>query len=309
MVKKKSILIGLGNIGLNYDLNTQYIMTHAKSLLKNKNVKFICGIDKSINQRKIFNKRYKIPSFAKLNNKALLDSNFIVLSTPNHTHLKYIQKILLYKNIKTILLEKPGGSNFNDFKYIKYLCKKRGVKLYINYQRLYDKNYLKIKNTFNRMTNFKGVVNYSRGLENNCGHVLSLFEKFNLKKTKILLLNKKENPDFFIKFSKGQILFLNNPRKNISNNEFELVSRNYKIKSFNEMNKFYIFKIQKDKYIKKNHVFSNKSNIIEFDQKNSQKSVLDVILRGNKTLYKDILENSYNTFKLINKIRFMVKNN
>ena len=33
------------------------------------------------------------------------------------------------------------------------------------------------------MKNFKGVVNYSRGLENNCGHVLSLFEKkFNLKK-------------------------------------------------------------------------------------------------------------------------------
>ena len=125
MVKKKSILIGLGNIGLNYDLNTQYITTHARSLFKNKNVKFICGIDKSINQRKIFNKRYKIPSFAKINNIALLKSNFIVLSTPNHTHLKYIQKILLYRNIKTILLEKPGGSNFNDFKYIKYLCKKK----------------------------------------------------------------------------------------------------------------------------------------------------------------------------------------
>ena len=75
------------------------------------------------------------------------------------------------------------------------------------------------------------------------------------------------------------------------------------------MNKFSIFKIQKDRYIKKNYVFSNKSNIIQFDQKNSQKSVLDVILRGNKTLYKDILENSYNTFKLINKIRFMVKSN
>ena len=72
-------------------------MTHAKSLLKNKNIKFICGIDKSINQRKIFNKRYKIPSFTKLNDIELLKSNFIVLSTPNHTHLKYIQKILLYK--------------------------------------------------------------------------------------------------------------------------------------------------------------------------------------------------------------------
>lgn len=307
MLKKKSILIGLGNIGLNYDLNSQNIMTHAKSLYENKKIEFICGIDKSIHQRKIFKKRYRIPSFESLDKEVILKSNFIILSTPNHTHLKYIRKIVYYNNIKTILLEKPGGSNFNDFKIIKSLCKKKGVKLYINYQRLYDKNYSKIKNLFNRIKNFNGVVNYSRGLENNCGHILSLLEKFDLNKVKIILLNKKENPDFFVKFKKGQLLFLNNPRKNISNNEFELISRNYKIKSSNEMNKFYIFKIQKDKYIKKNYVFSKNSKVIEFDQKNSQKSVLDVILRDNKKFYKDILENSYNTFKIINKIRFMTK--
>ena len=137
---------------------------------------------------------------------------------------------------------------------------------------------------------------------------MSLLEKFNLKKTKIILLNKRESPDFFIKFRKGQILFSNNPRKNISNNEFEFISKNYKIKSSNEMNKFHVFKIQKDKFIKKNYVFSNKSKIIEFDQKNSQKNVLDVILRGNKKLYEKILENSYDTFKIIDKIRFMIKN-
>ena len=74
------------------------------------------------------------------------------------------------------------------------------------------------------------------------------------------------------------------------------------------MNKFHVFKIQKDKFIKKNYVFSNKSKIIEFDQKNSQKNVLDVILRGNKKLYEKILENSYDTFKIIDKIRFMIKN-
>ena len=307
MVKKKSILIGLGNIGLNYDLGGQSTMTHAKSLFKNKKIEFVCGIDKSNKQRKLFQKKYRIPSFKSLNKKALLKSNFIIISAPNHTHLKYIRKIVHYKNIKTILLEKPGGSNFNDFKNIRSLCKKKGVKLYLNYQRLYDKNYLKIKNIFNRMTNFNGVVNYSRGLENNCGHVLSLLEKFDLKKAKIILLNKNKSPDFFVKFRKGQILFLNNPRKNISNNEFEFISRNYKIKSSNEINKFYIFKIQKDKYIKKNYVFSNKSKIVEFDQKNSQKSVLDVILKGNKKFNKDILENSYNTFKIINKIRFMTK--
>ena len=277
------------------------------NLLKNKKIEFVCGIDKSKNKDKYL-KKYRVPSFQNLNKKTILKSNFIILSTPNRTHLNYIQKIINYKNIRTILLEKPGGSNFNDFKTIRSLCKNKKIKLYINYQRLYDKNYSKVKNIFNRMTNFNGVVNYSRGLENNCSHVLSLLEKFNLKKTKIILLNKRESPDFFIKFRKGQILFSNNPRKNISNNEFEFISKNYKIKSSNEMNKFHVFKIQKDKFIKKNYVFSNKSKIIEFDQKNSQKNVLDVILRGNKKLYEKILENSYDTFKIIDKIRFMIKN-
>ena len=63
MVKKKSILIGLGNIGLNYDLSSQSIITHAKSLLKNKKIEFVCGIDKSKKQRQIFKKKYRYHLF------------------------------------------------------------------------------------------------------------------------------------------------------------------------------------------------------------------------------------------------------
>ena len=55
MVKKINI-DWFGNIGLNYDLSGQSIITHAKSLLKNKKIEFVCGIDKSKKQRQIFKK-------------------------------------------------------------------------------------------------------------------------------------------------------------------------------------------------------------------------------------------------------------
>ena len=47
-------IIGLGNIGLLYDLNTKQILTHSKSLIKNPKVKLMFAIDRSLKNRKIF---------------------------------------------------------------------------------------------------------------------------------------------------------------------------------------------------------------------------------------------------------------
>ena len=305
-MKKKTVLIGLGNIGLNYDLNERSILTHSKSVSKSQKLKLIYGIDKSDKQRRIFEKKYFIKTHSNLKKiKSLSDTNFVIISTPNQTHLKLISEILSLKNLKFILLEKPGGSNFKDFKKIMHLCKKKKINLFINYQRLYDANYLKVMTLLKQMKKFTGFAFYSRGLENNCSHILSFLNSFNLKKTKITILKRGKNPDFLIKFVNGQIVFFNNPRKNISNNEFEILGDNLKIKTSDEINKFEIFKIKKDKYIKNNHLFSKKK-IINLDKNNSQLNVLASIFdkKKSKNISK-ILKISYDTSKLINKIKSM----
>ena len=49
----RSILLGLGNVGLNYDYNLKRVIyTHAEALLKNRKLNFFCAIDKSMQQRK-----------------------------------------------------------------------------------------------------------------------------------------------------------------------------------------------------------------------------------------------------------------
>lgn len=308
MLKKKTVLIGLGNIGLNYDLNEKSILTHSKSISKNKELSFIYAIDKSKKQRKIFEKKYSAPTLPKLiKNDSTIDTSFFVISTPNITHLRLIRKILDFPKLKYILLEKPGGSNLKDFQKILKLCKIRKINLFINYHRLYDKNYSKISELLTKMKKFTGVASYSRGLENNCSHILSFLNSFNLKKIKITILKRGKNPDFLIKFTKGQIYFFNNPRNNISNYEFEIIGDNLKIRTKDQINKFEIFKIKKEKYIKNNYIFSNKSKIIKFDKNNSQKIVLENIFSKNshKSL-SNIPEISHDTFKIINKIKSML---
>jgi len=57
----KSILLGLGNVGLNYDYNLRNVIyTHAKALFKNKKLDFLYAIDKSKQQRNKFKNRYNI---------------------------------------------------------------------------------------------------------------------------------------------------------------------------------------------------------------------------------------------------------
>ena len=60
MIKLNSALIGLGNIGLNYDFHSKNVLTHAKSLFLNKKINFLYGIDKNIKQRINFIKNIRL---------------------------------------------------------------------------------------------------------------------------------------------------------------------------------------------------------------------------------------------------------
>ena len=126
------------------------------------------------------------------------------------------------------------------------------------------------------------------------------------KKSGIKYIDYKD-PDFLIKFKRGNVYFFNNPRDNISNNEFEIIGDNFKIRTKDEINTFEIFKIKKERFIKNNYIFSNKGKIIKFDKNNSQKNVLDNIFnKNNRKNISNIIEISYDTFKVISKIKSML---
>ena len=58
----KVLIVGLGSIGMNYDLNDKSgkkILTHANAFSNNDYFTLIGGVDLKEESRKTFNKRYK----------------------------------------------------------------------------------------------------------------------------------------------------------------------------------------------------------------------------------------------------------
>ena len=150
--KIKTIVIGLGNIGLDYDLNNNNsILSHSKSVLKSKHFELVAAIEKNKKKRDIFKKKYKKQTFEKLGSflKKKIKFDLAIISTNTDDHFKTVKKLDKY-DYKYCLLEKPGGKNFNEHKKIIKILKNKKVKLIINYFRNYLNPYEKLKKSLNK---------------------------------------------------------------------------------------------------------------------------------------------------------------
>ncbi len=306
----KSILLGLGNVGLNYDYNLRNVIyTHAKALFKNKKLDFLYAIDKSKQQRNKFKNRYNIKIKTDIDDINLDEKiKLAIISTTTDSHLEILKKLVKFKSIKLVLIEKPCGKNLRELKSIYKICKRNNIMIYINYSRLYDNNYKNCSYYFSKLQDFKGVAYYSRGLRNNCSHILGLLSTLNLKNIRINILKHGKNPDFKITFTKGELYFLNSTRKNISNNEIEIIDKNYKIISKNELNKFQIFKIKKEKLINNNFTYV-KLDTIKFDTIKPQNNVLNKIILREKKNNNFVKKVSYDVSNILDKIIFRASTN
>ena len=179
MKKIKTIIIGLGDIGLDYDYNLSknYVLTHSKAINKNNNFKILCGIDKDKKQILKFSSKYKSPSFNSLSRFYQLNKNktidLAVISVPENYHLITIKEVFQYYKPKVILCEKPMGTNIANAKSIVNLCNKNQTKLFVNYTRNVDQNFNYLIR-FCRQ-NMEGLVRYRKPFLKNASHFLALF--------------------------------------------------------------------------------------------------------------------------------------
>ena len=60
--------MGLGNIGLYYDVNNHKVLTHSKSTKNNNLLNLVTAFDLSKVNRKLFEKKYKIQTFIDFKN-------------------------------------------------------------------------------------------------------------------------------------------------------------------------------------------------------------------------------------------------
>lgn len=234
----RCLLIGLGQIGMGYDLDldpASFVYSHTRALSAHQAFELSGAVDQSEPQRLLFERHFKRPAFLNLS-EALTKTKpeVIVIATPTNTHLTVLEKVLGQCRPKAILCEKPLA--YEPLEAIKMveLCEKAGAKLFVNYMRRADSGSFEVKTRIESgkiALPIKGVTWYSKGFLHNGSHLFNLLEFWLgvFKRAKILdvgrlLKSHDSEPDVQVEFERGKIVFLAGWEEEFSHCTIELLS-------------------------------------------------------------------------------------
>lgn len=127
--------------------------------------------DKSLKNKKIAKKRFKIIEFEEKFHKILNDENIknIFVATPPSENFKIVKKLIKYN--KNIFLEKPGFHKLTDIDKIKKYLNKSKSKLMVGYIYYYNAYIEKIKKILDK--NILGEILYISFSRKNLGPIRS----------------------------------------------------------------------------------------------------------------------------------------
>ena len=175
-------IVGFGNIAYFLDkYHPPMISTHYSAYLKNSKIRSVSVCD--INDKKVFreNLPQKINIYHDLDQMMTKEKPEIVsICSPDSTHIKVLRKILRYSSVKGIWCEKPIATKRSDALEMVSLCKKKKVKLVVNYIRQYDPFYQFLRKNMNRIVGEiqEVICLYSGGLATSGSHMLDLLQSF-----------------------------------------------------------------------------------------------------------------------------------
>lgn len=175
-----TLIIGLGNIGLGYDLNSRpdQILTHTKACMAHKSFDLVAGVDPDPQRRQQFTLFSQKEAFESLTQAPYLpgDIDLVIISTPTSVRMALVAEAIALKP-KALLVEKPLASSVAEAEQIIDLCQQHGIQLAVNYFRDFNQK-------INQAIDFAkkngceslraGACFYSGGLLNNASHFLSL---------------------------------------------------------------------------------------------------------------------------------------
>ena len=237
-MSKKCLIIGLGQIGMGYDLtldHSAFVYSHARAFSSHQAFELSGAVDPSESQKLSFELHYKKPGF--LNLLEVLQKikpEVVVIATPTNTHLAVLEKVLSQCHPEAILCEKPLAYDVEEARKMVQACDKAGAKLFVNYMRRSDSGCVELKKRIESgeiSLPIKGVAWYSKGFLHNGSHLFNLLEFWlgAFKKAKVLdegrLLDDLDSePDVQVEFERGKVVFLAAWEEAFSHCAIELLS-------------------------------------------------------------------------------------
>lgn len=177
-------IIGCGNIGSGYDeRKSRAVYTHAGMYRSLKYFKLVCAADIDPVRLEEFGRYWQIKNLYQDYRKLLKNESLDILSlaTPDETHCRIILDILKLNPPRMIFTEKPLASDTESARKIYLECRKKNVKLVIDYVRRWDKNHQRVQEFIREggLGKIKSVIGYYvRGLRHNGCQMINLVQFF-----------------------------------------------------------------------------------------------------------------------------------
>lgn len=214
------LLIGLGQIGMGYDLHLPAgeVYTHARAFTKHAGFDLVAAVDPSDVLRQQFSQHFGRPAFASMEEAlAICTPTVVVIATPTPTHFALVKNVLAVARPKVILCEKPLAYELDQAQAMAQMCEEASVKLMVNYIRRADPASIEIKRRIEAgevKQPIKGNVWYSKGFVHNGSHFFNLLEfwlgrvlEFKVLDPGRTIAADDSEPDVFVRFEKGSVVF------------------------------------------------------------------------------------------------------
>jgi len=192
------LVIGCGNIGAQYDLESSEVKTHVKawSLMPNVNLS-IFDLDKELLEK--ISHRYNCQISKSVSVESLAKFDCVCICTPTQTHKDLILATFEAK-VKVIICEKPVTDDLDYAREILEAYTNSSSVVLVNYIRRFQPAYFQLQNYLSSLlktgeTLIAVNIKYNRGFINNCSHAFDLLE-YLFKKELVIDYLYKFNPVF-----------------------------------------------------------------------------------------------------------------
>jgi len=237
-MSEKCIIVGLGQIGMGYDLDmdsAKAVCSHARAFSIHPAFELLSAVDSSATQRDIFSRHYGQPTYPDIESALRAErASVVVISSPTAQHGPMLNEVLSYSAPKVILCEKPLAYDLVEAREMVEACESAGVKLFVNYMRRADPGAIIVKDRIESgkiAAPIKGVVWYSKGFLHNGSHFFNLLEfwlggfvKANVLHGGRFWDNHDPEPDVQVEFERGEVVFLAAWEEAFSHYTIELLS-------------------------------------------------------------------------------------
>jgi len=283
-----AVVIGLGNIGMGYDLeswNKDTVLTHTKAYLKHNSFNLVCGIDNLKKKRKIFIKYTGKPAYKGISSIKNKNIDIVSVCVPTEQHLAVIEQIVNFLRPKCILCEKPIADNRSDYLRILDLCDKNNIRLAVNYIRRWNLAVSKLRELFKK--GFFGRIEtihcyYTKGLFNNASHSIDLLQYWFGKQRNVKVISCKKSVkkgdldvSFVLYYEDFEAVFQCGNANDYRIFEIDILSEEGRIQYKDEKVRFY--KRIKDNMYKNCNRLDNKFCDIKNDMEKYQYNVINGI--------------------------------